>query len=234
MNTSLSYPSMHSTPSTSSTTNTKTSSIPSLDPDSSLSYPILSVHTAAPSDKGASSPCSPTSTTHHATPEWASPDLSFRSYLNQISIDTNTIQEEDVRGAENPQQQQQQQQHWSKRSLSVSSLGVHMLVKQMSNKNSASSAGYNNKRQRKSVSINIRRLAREKSNSFDSMPTSASLVESYDTDYDENTNSGLRYSYQKSSQHVPKSIYISFPAISDDEPSTNITSQQNRPLPVSV
>lgn len=38
------------------------------------------------SDKGTSSPCSPTSTTHLATPEWASPDLSCRSYLSQISL----------------------------------------------------------------------------------------------------------------------------------------------------
>lgn len=79
---------------------------------------------AAPraSEQGPSSPCSPTSTTHLATPEWASPDLSFRNYLNQISDPTSEIHSNSYSPRSSSAAAVPRSVNWTKRSLSMSTL----------------------------------------------------------------------------------------------------------------
>lgn len=154
---------------------------PPLEP--SLNLCISSPAHTAPSDKGPASPCSPTSTTHLATPEWASPDLSFRGYLNLISINTAAVESTSDTNTTSGELGS----NWTKRSLSMSSLGVPFI-------GIAANVG-KRQRQRQSMSAeNVRVSSSEKE-----YAAGDTVAES-----DKSARRG-----------PPESIYISFPAIED-------------------
>lgn len=78
-----------------------------------------------------SSPCSATSTDHLATPEWASPDLSCKSYLTQISLNLQQSdkKEDNNNGIRDPSKQNEGRL-WPKRSLSLSLMGKNDISSQ--------------------------------------------------------------------------------------------------------
>lgn len=174
---------------------------PALEIDASQ---IMGLPAAAPSEKGPSSPCSPTSTTHLATPEWASPAVSFRSYMDQLSIDTH----ESV-------------PIWSKRSLSMSNLTPFPFSKKPCKPDQVTprklaSFSFHPKRLRPSSRLGAQNP--EKSNSFAPISPVSSLLEEEEQNSDTEHCDGCYFTKPSSSyQRAPsKSLYISFPSISDD------------------
>lgn len=151
-----------------------------------------------PSERGASSPCSPTSTTHLAKPEWASPDLSFRSYVDQISTESAPV--------------------WTKRSLSMSTLTpfpftksskapkIPGIAENVTVPRRFGSFHLSPKRQRQSISRNDQSLT---------VATTCSSEEHAS----ENSDSENCYFIASPKRHssTVKSIYISFPSIDDEE-----------------